>query len=185
MIQETFPPETGRALSVSDPPPYTIAREAAADAADIEALYDEVFGPGRFAKTAERLREGNTAFSPGCFVARDALGLVGVVRLWPVRVGGAPLLMLGPFAVAARRRRNGVGWRLIEEAMKAAEAGGFPGVFLVGDPAYYARAGFIPAPAGSLRLPGPVDARRVLVRACSEGALEGVAGAVTIAPDLA
>ena len=38
-------------------PPYTISLDAPEHSDAVEALYDEVFGPGRFAKTAERLRE--------------------------------------------------------------------------------------------------------------------------------
>src|SRR6185312_15008789 len=36
-----------------------IAPEAPADAREAEALVDRAFGPGRYAKSAERLREGN------------------------------------------------------------------------------------------------------------------------------
>jgi predicted N-acetyltransferase YhbS len=50
-------------------------------------LYDEVFGPGRFAKTAERLREGNTKIADASLVALDSDGVTGVVRVWPVKVG--------------------------------------------------------------------------------------------------
>ena len=39
------------------PAPLRIEIEASADAAAVEALVLAAFGPGRFAKTAERLRE--------------------------------------------------------------------------------------------------------------------------------
>ena len=67
--------------------------DAPEHSAAVEALYDEVFGPGRFAKTAERLREGNTPIADASLVAIDTEGVTGVVRVWPVTVaaeqGGA------------------------------------------------------------------------------------------------
>jgi predicted N-acetyltransferase YhbS len=158
--------------------PYTLRLEQPRDAAEIDALYDETFGPARFTKTVERLREGNAPFRPGCFVAYDAEGLTGVVRLWPVACAGGSLLMLGPFAVAERRRGNGVGGKLILASLQAATEAGWGAVFLVGDPDYYARFGFEPVPAGMLTLPGPVDARRVLWRALRADGTAGLTGAL-------
>ena len=61
-----------------------IAAEAAEDADQVQALVDRVFGPGRYAKAAERLREGNHVLRELSFVAREGDRLVGTVRLWPV-----------------------------------------------------------------------------------------------------
>lgn len=133
--------------------------ETPADAAAIDALVLAAFGPGRFAKTAERLRE-RAPVAAG-FVARDGAGLLGSVRLWSITVGGAPALFLGPIAVAAGNRRSGLGAELVQACLTfAAEAG--LGVLLVGDSPYFGRFGFEPAP--DLRLPGPADPRRVLWR---------------------
>ena len=68
-------------------PPYSISLDATEHSDAVEALYDDVFGPGRFAKTAERLREGNTKIADASLVAIDSEGLTGVVRVWPVKVG--------------------------------------------------------------------------------------------------
>jgi predicted N-acetyltransferase YhbS len=132
--------------------------------AAVEALYDEVFGPGRFAKTAERLREGNTAIADACLVAFDDEGLVGAVRMWPIRVGASgEAALLGPLAVAERRRGNGVAFRLMEQAIAACQARGMAAVILVGDESYYQRAGFAKTRRGQFQLPGPVDPDRVLM----------------------
>ena len=72
--------------------------ENAADAAAVEALVLAAFGPGRFAKTAERLRE-QAPVAVG-FVAREGETLLGSVRLWSITIGGTPALFLGPIAVA-------------------------------------------------------------------------------------
>jgi len=136
-----------------------IAAETPADAAVLEALVLAAFGPGRFAKTAERLRE--SASVAAGFVARENGVAVGSVRLWPITVGGAPALFLGPIAVAAESRRAGLGAELVQACLAwAAERE--QGVLLVGDPPYFGRFGFEAAPG--VRLPGPVDPRRVLWR---------------------
>ena len=133
--------------------------ETDADATAVEALVLAAFGPGRFAKTAERLREG-ASVAVG-FVARDDGKVLGSVRLWSISIDGKPALFLGPIAVAADNRRAGLGADLVQACLGwAADAG--RGVLLVGDAPYFGRFGFVPAPG--LRLPGPVDPRRILWR---------------------
>ncbi len=159
-------------------PPYSIVLDAPEHAAAVEALYDDVFGPGRFAKTAERLREGNAPIADASLVALDSEGLTGVVRVWPVTVGEkGRAAFLGPIAVAERRRGNGVAFKLMERAIGVCREQGYAAVILVGDLDYYERFGF--KPSGSrFQLPGPVDQRRVLIRDLSDRAtkLEGALG---------
>jgi len=137
--------------------PLRIDTEASADAAAVEALVLAAFGPGRFAKTAERLRE-RSRIAAG-FVARDDQGVVGAVRMWDIRIGDQPALFLGPIAVSVACRKAGVGADLIRMCQAYAESKGL-GVLLVGDPPYFGRFGFNGAPEA--RLPGPVDQRRVM-----------------------
>lgn len=134
-----------------------IDAETPADAPAVEALVLAAFGPGRFAKTAERLRE-RAAVVAG-FVARDGADLLGSVRLWSITVGGAPALFLGPIAVAADNRKAGLGADLVQACLTWA-ADRDMGVLLVGDTPWFGRFGFTIAPG--VRLPGPVDPRRVL-----------------------
>jgi predicted N-acetyltransferase YhbS len=137
-----------------------------------------VFGPGRFAKTAERLREGNTKIADASLVAIDSEGLTGVVRVWPVTVGETGrAAFLGPIAVAERRRGNGVAFKLMERAIGVCREQGYAAVILVGDLDYYDRFGFKSA-EGRFQLPGPVDQKRVLIRDLSEraGKLSGMLG---------
>ena len=152
-------------------PPYTISLDATEHAAAVEALYDDVFGPGRFAKTAERLREGNKPIADASLVAVDSEGLTGVVRVWPVKVGETGrAAFLGPIAVAERRRGNGVAFKLMERAIGVCREQGYAAVILVGDYEYYERFGFHPAGDGRFQLPGPVDQKRVLIRDLSDRA---------------
>lgn len=156
-------------------PAYSIVLDAPEHADAVEALYDDVFGPGRFAKTAERLREGNSPIADASLVAIDSEGVTGVVRVWPVMVGEkGRAAFLGPIAVAERRRGNGVAFKLMERAIGVCREQGYPAVILVGDLDYYARFGFKPT-GDRFQLPGPVDQRRVLIRDLADRAtkLEG------------
>jgi predicted N-acetyltransferase YhbS len=158
-------------LPVNPIPAYDIVADGEAYSDAVEALYDEVFGPGRFAKTAERLREGNIKIADASFVAVDAEGVVGAVRVWPVTVGGkGRAAFLGPIAVAERRRGNGVAFKLMERAIGVCRERGYCAVILVGDQEYYDRFGFKKAGSDRFLLPGPVDQNRILIRNLSPSA---------------
>lgn len=133
--------------------------ETPADGPAVEALVLTAFGPGRFAKTAERLRE-RAAVQAG-FVVREGTRLLGSVRLWSIAIDGVPALFLGPIAVVADNRKAGLGAELVEACLTHAADTGL-GVLLVGDAPYFGRFGFTAAP--DVRLPGPVDPRRLLWR---------------------
>ena len=160
--------------ALSIPPAVSrIEAETPADAEGVEALVMAAFGPGRFAKTAERLREGSKP-SAGFVVKRDG-DVVGSVRLWPVVVGDTSALFLGPIAVDAGRRSDGLGAELVQACVDQARTLDVGGVLLVGDAAYFERFGFVPAPEAIL--PGPVDHRRVLWLASG---VDQVSGSVRI-----
>lgn len=144
-----------------------LRNEELRDAEAIAALVERAFGPGRYAKAAERLREGNTPRRELSFVAEAGGKLVGSVRLWPVSVGGQPAILLGPIAVADEHRGAGLGQQLVERACEAAKAAGCAAVLLVGDAPWFERMGFVRAP--HVAMPGPVDQRRVLVRVLKDG----------------
>ena len=81
-----------------------------ADVSAREALLDRAFGDARFAKTAERLREGRLPAEGLSFVAEQTISVVGTVRLWHVTAGPArPALLLGPLAVDDAWRGLGIG----------------------------------------------------------------------------
>jgi predicted N-acetyltransferase YhbS len=154
-------------MSVQDSVPdgdasVVIELEAPGDAQAVADLVEAAFGPGRYAKTAERLREHNTPIPGLSFVAREDAGrVIGTVRLWPVTVGGERVAFLGPIAVDGAERSQGLGARLIARAFEAAEGSGFRAMLLVGDEPYFGRFGFVRA---KVEMPGPVDPRRVLIK---------------------
>jgi predicted N-acetyltransferase YhbS len=145
-------------------PALTLVPEQPQDAAEIEALLDRAFGPGRFVKSSERVRE-IAEFAPDLsLVAREGGRVLGVVRMWRVRVGDQPVVFLGPLAVDKTQRKAGLGGLLVARACHAAEAAGEKVVLLVGDPPYFNRLGFTAEGARGVRLPGPVDQKRVLAK---------------------
>jgi len=135
------------------------------DAARGDALIDRAFGPGRFTKVSERVREFADFAPELSFCAWRGERLVGVVRQWRVRVGDTPAVFLGPIAVEADERSGGVGGLLVEQAVAAAQAAGETAIVLVGDAPYFQRFGFTAELGKGVRLPGPVDPRRVLATA--------------------
>lgn len=155
-----------------------ISPEAAADAAEIDRLHERTFGPGRYAKTAYRLRENATHSLSLSFTARIGTLLVGSVRLSSIRIGETKALLLGPLTVEPPFRDRGIGLQLMERSMAEARREGHRLVVLVGDEPYYARAGFKRIPKGRIMFPGPVDPSRLLVAELADGAFDGVSGAV-------
>ena len=156
----------------------TIAPETADDAAAIERLHERTFGPGRYAKTAYRLREQVAHRLDVSFTARIGTLLVGSVRLSPIRVGETKALLLGPLTVEPAFRDRGVGQALIERALNEAKAKGHRLVILVGDEPYYGKSGFKRIPPGRATMPGPVDPARLLVAELEQGAFDGVSGPI-------
>ena len=136
----------------------SLSTETAFDAVAVARVVEAAFGPGRYAKTAERLREGSEPQIG--FVMRSEAGVVGSVRLWPVRIGEMAASFLGPIAVDRVWREAGLGASLVEACLDWARAEGLPGVLLVGDPPFFGRFGF--AQASGVSLPGPVDPARML-----------------------
>jgi predicted N-acetyltransferase YhbS len=162
---------------VREPQVY-VTDETASDLAAREALLDRAFGSARFEKTVERLREGRRPASRLALAAKDGDALVGTLRLWHVRAGTVPALLLGPLAVETPYRSLGIGRRLMAEALFRAHGLGHAAILLVGDAPYYEPFGFARRHTLRLALPGPVDERRFLGLDLVAGALSEAKGLV-------
>ena len=170
----------------------TIRKEMTKDIAAREALIERAFGEARFAKAAERLREGRLPAHGLSFVATEKTRVVGTVRLWHVTAGPArPALLLGPLAVDDASRGLGIGAALMRRAIDTARQLGHKAVVLVGDASYYARFGFSAEKTGALWMPGPYERGRLLALELAPGALDGARGLINatgekaLVPDLA
>lgn len=149
------------------------------DAAAVGELHARVFGPGRFARTAYRVREGKGAVSPFCRGAFAGDRLLAALRMSEVTIGETrDALLLGPLAVDPEWVNQGYGRRLIGDAIEAARTAGIRLVVLVGDEPYYGRLGFKRVAPGQIRLPGPVDPARILALEIVPGSLAATHGLV-------
>ncbi|MEL6747673.1 MAG: N-acetyltransferase [Pseudomonadota bacterium] len=175
---------------------FQVTPAADSDAAAITALHALVFGPGRFARTAFRVREGTPPVSAHCQMAvapgqrggvqgRQQRGeqggpLLGAVRMTDVTISGAAgFAMLGPICVVPDRQGETIGAALLAAAVDSAFTAGLHGVILIGDPPYYERLGAHRLAPGLVTFPGPVDPARVV--AFLRGAVQIPRGAVRAA----
>lgn len=142
----------------------------------IATINDEAFGPGRFVRAAERVREQGPHDRALSFVCSDEGEVVASVRMTPVIAGSARAHLLGPLAVRPSHKKIGIGRELVRIAVEAARRAGSEAVVLVGDPPYYGPLGFEPVPLGKLVFPGPVDPRRVLAAVTGNGAMARLSG---------
>lgn len=171
---------------------FTISPQSPAPHA-LDNLLDICFGPGRRARTAERLREHNqpiAAYTHSAYASADASAdksysaetLIGAISFWPLHIDEKAGLLLGPLAVHPDMQGQGLGLALMQVALDTIDTARFPIVLLVGDLPYYERAGFRLAPP-TLALPGPVNPQRLLVR--GDAALcDTLTGMVRPAPEL-
>ena len=155
--------------------------------ADLPAIFDlnaRVFGPGRFARTAYRIRDGMPLISRFCrkVTLHDMSGpatIIAAIRFTDVMIGGQPGgVLLGPLAVDNGYAGLGFGKRLIADGMAQAKAVGVNLCLLVGNQPYYQRFGFVVLPPGQIELPGPADPGRMLAAEFAPGMIGRYRGLV-------
>lgn len=167
---------------LAPPPGCTIVEENSSHADGVEALYDKAFGPGRFARTAERLREGNTVMDGCSHVAVDEAGrVVAAVRIWPIDVGGqAGAVFVGPVAVDPDWRGGALGLCLVELCLERATEQGARAAILIGDAPYFERIGFATVRTRDYPAPGHVPEGRLLAKPLVEGGLDDLIGPLSV-----
>jgi predicted N-acetyltransferase YhbS len=154
-----------------------------ADPLAIERLLDAAFGADRHTRTAYRIRAGMAAIDGLSFAALDDDVLVGTIQSWPVAIGDAPVVLVGPVAVAPDRQRAGIGRMLMTRLIKTAPD---TAMAMIGDPEYYGRFfGFTAAATGGWEVPGPFERHRLLARNADALPRTGVLGPLSwlVAPD--
>ncbi|WP_373237576.1 GNAT family N-acetyltransferase [Cohaesibacter celericrescens] len=144
-------------------PEFSLEQELPLHVEAIEQLHRDAFGPGRFARTAFRVREAVGPDSLLSFVALSEGHLAGSVRLSPISIGKCRALLLGPLAVHPDFKNAGAGRLLMHRAIEAARELDYCAILLVGDFDYYVRFGFERVPLGRIVMPGPVDPGRLLL----------------------
>lgn len=140
-------------------------------------LFEKHLGPGRFARTAYRVREQATPEKLEGINVFENNKLVGTVSITPMQINGDTLTyLLGPLLIDESHRSKGLGLELIKDAIELAKSQSAKAVLLVGDIAYYKKSGFKQIPMGQITLPGPVDPTRLLIFEITEGILRELKG---------
>jgi predicted N-acetyltransferase YhbS len=150
-----------------------------ADDAFVEELHAIAFGPGRFARTAFRVRE-RFPIDPTLSLISEVDGVPGgAVWMTPISVGGMKGYMLGPLATHPNYRKRGAGKLLAREVSKLALSRGEGHfVLLVGDQDYYCPLGWETTTPGNIQFPGPVDTSRVLLLAADKDLAKTLKGPI-------
>lgn len=130
--------------------------------------------------------------------ARPSLSLLAFVETRPVghalftRValagasGNVRAAILAPLAVLPDFQRRGIGRALMERGASLLAASGVQLLFVLGEPSYYTRSGFVPAIPWGLRAPYPIVPEAAwMVRPLVPGLLGMVTGVVSCAESLA
>jgi predicted N-acetyltransferase YhbS len=155
---------------------FEIRLETPADRENIQNLHALAFGPGRFVRTANRMREGVPPVTGLCHAGWLDASLIASVKLTKVVVELSEGLLLGPIVVHPDFANRGFGQVLIRNAIAEARRAGFRWIILVGDAPYYEKVGFVKSPRGKITFPGPVDPDRVMVLELEAGSLDRVSG---------
>jgi putative acetyltransferase len=140
-----------------------IRRETAADTSGIRAVTTAAFTrpglPGMAPPEAglvDELRDSPAWLPLLSLIAAGPDGeIIGHVVCTRGQVGEAPVLALGPLSVHPDHQRRGAGSALMHAVLGAADAIEEPLVALLGNPAYYARFGFVPSSKYAIQPPVP------------------------------
>ena len=157
---------------------YTLIAEKPEHAAAIERVLDRAFGPGRHAKTSERVRERGARFEPALsrVALNDAGEVIGVCRIWRVEAGVAAVLPRARSRSIPPRKPRGSASRMTRDGVTACRSVGGAGIVLVGAERFFRPLGFTVVPSGRITLPGPVDPARLLWLELRPGGLDRVQG---------
>src|SRR5215470_10863328 len=101
------------------------------DSFALTQLNEASFGPGRFARTAYRVREAAAAEPRLNLCAVEGGAIIGAVQFTPITIGGAPgALLLGPLVIEEAHKNQGHGLRLMLEGMRRARELGYKLIIL-------------------------------------------------------
>ncbi|MGY9047360.1 hypothetical protein P775_21965 [Puniceibacterium antarcticum] len=155
---------------------FVLKKENPEDWWEVEALFDLCFAPGRTALSSYRLRDDVPPVAALGRIARDEMGMLGgAIRYWPVRIGDAEVLLLGPVAVHPTAQGEGLAAAMIRDSLaQAAES--WNRVLLVGDLPYYQRFGF--HRLSGIEMPPPTNQDRILGLELTPDAWNGICGPV-------
>jgi predicted N-acetyltransferase YhbS len=163
------------------PPEIRVEEERPEHCPAIDALTRASFGGDYEADLMNRLR--GEGLVTGAFVALDGAEVVGHIALsdLPTEVDGRTVraACVAPLTVSLAYRKQRIGARLVEEAVRLLHARGYEAAFVIGDSQYYSRFGFSAAPARKIASPFPSS---FMALELVPGALDGTSGSVRYPP---
>lgn len=132
------------------PPSCWSEPSGAEDHQAVRAVHRQAFGGGeRVPELVDALRAARASLAPLSLVATIGAQVVGHVLLSACRLDALPRLVdmmsLSPLGVLPQFQRQGIGTRLVADALARADSRGIPLMFLEGSPHYYGRRGFTDA----------------------------------------
>jgi len=123
---------------------YKVCPESPGDIPAIEVLVTAAFGGPAESKLIALIRQRKESLTS--LVANDGDIVVGHVLMSSITLDGPGKFGgIAPLAVAPAHQKSGVGSLLMNQLLLTTRDEGFDALFLLGDPAYYARFGFIPS----------------------------------------
>ena len=137
----------------------------------IEVLLDTAFGTDRHQRTAYRLRIGSQPIADLSFAIIDYQEPIACIQCWPVQIGAARLVLVGPVAVNPKRQNEGHGSHMMHGMLETARGIGEPAMVMVGDLEYYGRFGFSAEATAGWEMSGAWEPHRLLARNPSGHAL--------------
>lgn len=160
--------------------------------------FQEIYNLVKVAFQTAKVADGNeqdyvnklrasTAYIPQlAWVAEDEGTIVGHIMLTKTYVAtdksNYEALLVAPLCVTLTHRSRGVGSKLMQKSLDLARNMGYKTVFVVGDPAYYARFGFKSITLFNIRHNPPIPDPYVMVYELVPNALAGVFGTVNFMP---
>lgn len=148
------------------------------DADAIREILVAAFGGEAEARLVDRLRA--TGKIACALVAEEKGRVLGYVVFSTIAAGEnqAPAMALAPIAVMPAFQRLGIGSALASAGLERLRQERVQRVLVVGDPAYYARFGFVPASRFGLKCPFPAPEDAFMAIELQPGAFNGVSGMV-------
>ena len=163
---------------------FMIRSEEKADHARVFEILTAAFERSNEANLVEALRSSTEPHIS--LVAEDDGRILGHIFFSPVEIepSGEPpgLAGLAPVAVDPAHQGLGIGAALIRAGLERCRELGWQAVFLVGDPAYYSRFGFVLASPMRFTYGSPVFDAVLQAHEISPGVLNGQGGRVRFHP---
>lgn len=185
--------EESRIYSISlkgvlDKPDFTIRPEREDEEEEIYNLIRTAFKTANVKDGDEQdfasgLRKSANYIPELALVARTEEKLIGHImftKTYVTHPDGTTFeaLLVAPVSVFLEYRNKGVGGALIRRGFEFARAMGYKAAFLVGDPAYYQRFGFVKTSTYGIRPKNEIPEQYVMVKELEPNALDGITGTV-------